>query len=213
MDQYGLLLSDLLPNSSIVNKLESLQEALGSGKIPIFLPSTFLFAENTLPNSWDVTSDSIAVFIAWQLHASRTILVTDVDGVCTSDPKKSSEAKLIRKLPALDLLRMHERTSVDKFLPTLLLQLKTECFVVNGLHPERVQDILKGQDTVCTLITRQALNCVSCGFSKEEIGDCRNSIFCQRKNRKKKIGSYAIRFFSYPRLLGRFCHSTCKEQS
>jgi len=155
MDQYGLLLSDLLPNSCLVSKLESLQEALDSGKLPVFLPSTFFFAENALPNSWDVTSDSIAVFIAWQLHASRTILVTDVDGVCTSDPKKSSEAKLISELPARDLLRMHERTSVDKFLPKLLLQLKTECFVVNGLHPERVQDILKGQDTACTLITSE----------------------------------------------------------
>jgi hypothetical protein len=153
MDQYGLLLSDLLQGSGIVNKLERLQETLDLGKLPVFLPSTLLFAEDALENSWDVTSDSIAVYVAAQLHVTRTILVTDVDGVYTCDPRKSSEAKLIRELSAPDLLRMNKRTSVDKFLPKLLLQLHIACFVVNGLYPERIEAILKGQDTVCTLIT------------------------------------------------------------
>jgi hypothetical protein len=148
-----LLLSDLLQGSCIVNKLELLQETLDLGKLPVFLPSTFLFTEDPLENSWDVTSDSIAVYVAGQLHVSRTLLVTDVDGVYNCDPKKFSEAKLIKKLSARDLLRMNKRTSVDKFLPKLLLQLQIECFVVNGLYPERVEAILKGQDTVCTLIT------------------------------------------------------------
>jgi hypothetical protein len=153
MDQYGLLMSDLLPSSRIVNKLEHLQETLDLGKLPVFLPSTLLFAEDPLENSWNVTSDSIAVYVAGQLHATRTLLVTDVDGVYTCDPKKSSEAKLIKKLSALDLLRMNRRTSVDKFLPKLLLQLQIECFVVNGLYPERVEAILSRQDTTCTFIT------------------------------------------------------------
>ena len=153
MDQYGLMLSDLLPSSRVVNKLEHLQEALDLGELPVFLPSTFLFAEDPLGNSWDVTSDSIAVYVAGQLHVTRALLVTDVDGVYTCDPKESSEAKLIRELSARDLLRMNKRTSVDKFLPKLLLQLQIECFVVNGLYPERVEAIIKRQDTVCTLIT------------------------------------------------------------
>jgi len=155
MDQYGLLLSDLLHGSCTVNKLERLQETLDLGKLPVFLPSTFMFTADPLKNSWDVTSDSIAVYVAGQLHMSRTLLVTDVDGVYTCDPKKFSEAKLIKKLSARDLLRMNKRTSVDKFLPKLLLQLQIECFIVNGLYPERVEAILKGHDTVCTLITGQ----------------------------------------------------------
>jgi len=155
MDQYGLLLSDLLQGSRIVNRLDHLQETFDLGKLPVFLPSTLLFAENALENSWSVTSDSIAIYVAAQLHVGRTLLVTDVDGVYTSDPIKSSEAKLIRELSARDLLRMNKRTSVDKFLPKLLLQLRIECFVVNGLYPERVEAILKGQNTVCTLITSE----------------------------------------------------------
>ena len=152
MDQYGFLLSDLLPHSSILNQLEYAQRILDLGKLPVFLPSNFLFSKDPLENSWDVTSDSIAVYIAGQLHASRVVLVTDVNGVYTCDPKKFSDAKLIRKLSANDLLKMNKRTSVDKFLPKLLLRLQIKCFVVNGLYPDRVESIRNGQDAVCTII-------------------------------------------------------------
>ena len=35
----------------------------------------------------------------------------------------------------------------------------------------------------------------------------------KKKNRKRKIGGCALRFFSYLRLLGKFCRSTCKALS
>jgi len=155
MDQYGFLLSDLLPHSVIINKPENAQRILDLGKLPVFLPSHFLFSEDPLENSWDVTSDSIAVYFAGQLHASRVVLVTDVNGVYTCDPKKFSDAKLISKLSVDELLNMNMKTSVDKFLPKLLSQLPIECFVVNGLYPDRIESILKGQDTVCTIINQQ----------------------------------------------------------
>ena len=152
MDQYGFLLSHLLPDSCVVNRLEKVQETLDLGKLPVFLPSNFLLNKDQLENSWDVTSDSIAVYIAGQLHASKVLLVTDVDGVYTCDPKKFSDAKLISKLSAKELLKMNKKTSVDRFLPKLLLQLQIECFVVNGLYPDWVEAVLDGRDAVCTVI-------------------------------------------------------------
>ena len=152
IDQYGFLLSDLMPHSYVINQLENVKRIWDLGKLPIFLPSNFLFSEDPLENSWDVTSDSIAVYIAAQLHANRVVLVTDVNGVYTRDPAKFPDAKLINKLSVKELLKMNNRTSVDKFLPKLLLQLQIECFVVNGLYPDRVESVLDGRDTVCTII-------------------------------------------------------------
>jgi hypothetical protein len=152
MDQYGLLLSDLMPNSATVNKLEEIKCFLDSDGLPVFLPSTLLLSEDPLENSWDVTSDSIAVYIASRLQAAKVLLITDVDGVYKSDPKTHSEAKFMENVSATDLLAMNERTSVDKALPILLLQSPIDCFVVNGLFPERVEAVLDGQNTVCTLI-------------------------------------------------------------
>ena len=152
MDQYGLLLSDLMPNSCITSELEFVQPILDSEKLLVLLPSNFLFCETALEKSWDVTSDSIAVFIAGQLGVSKVVLVTDIDGVYTADPKSSPDAKFLNKLSAEELLLMGKRTSVDKFLPELILKLHVECIVVNGFFPERVEAILKGQKTICTLI-------------------------------------------------------------
>ena len=152
MDQYGLMLLDLLPNSACVSKLEEVKYCLGQGKLPVFLPSNLLFSEDPLENSWNVTSDSIAVYLADRMQVQKLLLITDVDGVYSGDPKANPDSKLIRKLSASELLAMNMRTSVDKFLPELLLKLPIDCFVVNGLFPERVEAVLEGQDTICTLI-------------------------------------------------------------
>ena len=152
MDQYGLMLLDLCPNSQLITNLKSLGESSQIGKLHVLLPSAFVYHESALESSWDLTSDSIAAFIAWKLHVTRLILVTDVDGVFDCDPKKFPEAKLIRRLPAAELLRTNERTAVDRFLPKLLLKTAIDCFVVNGFYPERIEAILNETDTVCTVI-------------------------------------------------------------
>ncbi|MCJ7761902.1 amino acid kinase, partial [Candidatus Bathyarchaeota archaeon] len=42
MDQYGLLLSDLAPDCSVVDKLEDAKRLSGTGRLVVFLPSRFL---------------------------------------------------------------------------------------------------------------------------------------------------------------------------
>jgi aspartokinase-like uncharacterized kinase len=152
MDQYGLLLSQVVPNSCATYLLTDAKQLSAIGVVPIFLPSRLMFQEDHLEHSWDVASDSIAAYIASRLRADKVILVTDVDGIFTSDPKKQLDAKLLEKMSASELLRLAERTSVDKFLAKLLLKTRIQCYVVNGLHPERIEEVLAGQSTMCTSI-------------------------------------------------------------
>ena len=95
MDQYGLLLSHLM-NASLLRELKIPKPF--PRKPVIFLPSSYMFEEDPLPNSWDVTSDSIAAHIAEKVRVKRLILVKDVDGIYSSDPKKDPKAKLIKKI-------------------------------------------------------------------------------------------------------------------
>jgi len=152
MDQFGLLLSQLIPNSCATYLLDDAKQLSEIRVVPIFLPSRLLFQEDPLENSWDVTSDSIAAYIASRLHAAKVLLVTDVDGIFTKDPKKHADAALIERLSAEELLKLNKRTSVDLFLPKLLLAAPVDCYVVNGNHPERIAAILAGQQAACTLI-------------------------------------------------------------
>ena len=152
MDQYGFFLSDITPNSYVSYSLEEVGNS-AKGTLPIFLPSKLIFREDPLEHSWDVTSDTITAYIAQLLNAEKLILVTDVDGIFSEDPKKSLNAKLIEELPAEELLGWNMRTSVDKTLPKILLQANLDCYVVNGKHPERIKRILENKKTVCTKVT------------------------------------------------------------
>lgn len=152
MDQYGLLLSDFAPDSYASYDIDEIGNAT-KRMLTIFLPSKHMFQKDPLENSWDVTSDTIAAYIASVLHAKKLILVTDVDGIFSEDPKQNRDATFIEELTAKKLLGWNMRTSVDKTLPKMLLQKKIDCYVVNGRHPERILQILENRKTVCTHIT------------------------------------------------------------
>jgi len=88
MDQFGLFLSSITPNSQTTYFLEKAEGLSSTGILPIILPSNLMFQKDPLKPSWDVTSDSIAVYIASLLLAKKLILVTDVDGIFTEDPER-----------------------------------------------------------------------------------------------------------------------------
>jgi len=149
MDQYGLMLADLIPNGATITEMKETEYFWSLGKLPILLPSNLMFRNNPLENSWHVTSDSIAMHIADVLHATKLVLITDVDGIYTKDPKKYADAKFLSRVYAKELSAFEDRTSIDKALPTLLLP-SVACFVVNGLFVKRVEAVLDGKSTVCT---------------------------------------------------------------
>lgn len=152
MDQFGLFLSGITPNSYVSYSLEKVKNS-PSGTLPVFLPSRFIFRKDPLEHSWDVTSDSIAAYIAGMLHAKKLILVTDVDGIFTENPNKNLDAKLIAEVSAKHVLSWNKRTSVDKTLPKILLKTKLDCYVVNGNNPKRIKAVLENEKSIYTHIT------------------------------------------------------------
>jgi aspartokinase-like uncharacterized kinase len=156
MDQFGLLLCQIISGSCATYLLDDAKQLSEVGVVPVFLPSRLMFREDPLENSWDVTSDSIAAYVASRLSVAKLVLVTDVDGIFSKDPKKHSAAKLIKRLSAQELLKSNKKTSVDRYLPKLLSQSSIDCYVVNGNYPERVEAILAGQITTCTLVATRA---------------------------------------------------------
>lgn len=152
MDQFGLLLQSLTPNSKAVTGLNAAERLSQAEKLPILLPSRLMTRRNPLEHSWDVTSDTIAAYIAGLLNTGKLILVKDVDGVFTEDPKVNKDARLIETLRVEGLLSLDKRTCLDKHLPMFLQGKLLECYVVNGKFPERLGKILRGERVVGTRI-------------------------------------------------------------
>ena len=97
MRQYGLLLKELIPNSVGLRNIEECMRSKAARRARVLLSFEELAVDARLEKSWRVTSDTIALYIAHLLGASRVVLVKDVDGVYVEDPKKSSSpTKLYR---------------------------------------------------------------------------------------------------------------------
>lgn len=151
MDQYGLLLSELMPGCLLTDNLMEARVAANGG-LAVFLPSKFLLLDDGLPNSWDVTSDSIAAYVAAKIWAQKLVLVKDVDGVFSGNPKQNTQAKLFSQLTVKELEALNEKSCVDAYLHRLLENQKLPCFIVNGFYPDRVEAVLAGKKTVGTAV-------------------------------------------------------------
>ena len=75
MDQYAHLLAARMNSAAVVAGREQIDDAYRRGQTPVLAPSAWLKAADPLPHSWDVTSDSIAAWVAGELGAARLLLI------------------------------------------------------------------------------------------------------------------------------------------
>ncbi len=137
MEQYGYYLIDKTGARGI-NSINDLQSG-----ISILLPYRLLKETDELAHSWDVTSDTIAAWVANMVDA-RLVKVTDVDGVLLDNT-------LVQEIGATDLLDMGT-TCVDTGLPEFIRANGIDCVVVNGHYPERVIAAVEGEAVIGTYI-------------------------------------------------------------
>ncbi len=130
MEQYGYYLG----NGTEAKLIDSLK--MGEG-VSILLPYALLKKKDELPHTWDVTSDTIAAWVALQLGA-RLIKATDVDGIYIN-------GVLENELKASELIG--RETCVDAELPHFLMKNKMNCEIINGNCPGRLTNTLRGNAT------------------------------------------------------------------
>lgn len=133
------LVNDKVKSTKLAYTLEEAKEIVNSGFTPIFIVSDFLRNEDPFECSWEVTSDSIAAYVAHSLNANL-LIVTNVNGIYTREPNEEG-SEFINVIDAKKLLTFDE-TSIDLMLPSLLLEFGSNCFVVNGKYPERVLSLI-----------------------------------------------------------------------
>ena len=147
MDQYGYVLNHLISGSSLTAELTAACEETKS-RVGILLPSSLLISADPLPHSWQVTSDTIAAWVAQAAHCRRLVLLKDVDGLMRSAAAEMSE--LIPELTAAQLAQ--HAGGVDENLSRFLATVNLETWIINGLHPERLCELLETNHTKGTRI-------------------------------------------------------------
>ena len=137
MEQYAYYLQD---KSGVVSTDSIVDIPPG---VSILFPYRLLKNEDPLPHTWDVTSDTIAAWVASQVDA-MLLKATDVDGIF-------KEGKLIREISATYFERSCV-SCIDPALPSFLQKNRMECLIVNGKYPERVIQALYGKPVFGTAV-------------------------------------------------------------
>lgn len=75
MDQYAHLIASRFEAGAVVFTLADAIAAGDDGRVPVLAPFRWLFDDDPLPQAWDVTSDSIAAWIAGASGAREIVLV------------------------------------------------------------------------------------------------------------------------------------------
>jgi aspartokinase-like uncharacterized kinase len=146
MEQFGRLLGDLIPGAAPCSDLAKAGELAAAGQAVVLLPAELPL--DGLPASWEVTSDSIAAWVAARAGAQRLVLVKDVDGLFAEWPARG---RPLARLTVAELAALRPE-GVDAYLPAALERARFETWVIGGRVPERVVELLERGTCVGTRI-------------------------------------------------------------
>jgi 5-(aminomethyl)-3-furanmethanol phosphate kinase len=155
MEQFGWLLSDLIPGAVRCTDLAAARTAAARGGTPILLPAALL-AGDALPASWAVTSDSIAAWVAGAGHAARLVLVKPVAGLYRDWPADGEPLARLSVGELAELRAAGRCAGVDQHLPEALRAAGVEAWVLDGREPTRLVTLLEHGSTEGTLVTPRA---------------------------------------------------------
>jgi aspartokinase-like uncharacterized kinase len=154
MDQYGMMLGNLIASGEPVTELSSIRQKIAAGKISVLLPFSLLDTADPLPHSWEVTSDTIAAYVAQSVGCRRLVLLKDVDGLLAFEKGDRVPTKLIPNLTVPQLAQI--TGGVDGYLAHFLASAPMETWIINGLYPERLSELLNTSRTTGTRIAPAA---------------------------------------------------------
>jgi aspartokinase-like uncharacterized kinase len=155
MEQFGWLLSDLIPGAVPSADLAAARGAAARGGTPILLPAALLDGA-PLPASWAVTSDSIAAWVAGAGQATRLVLIKPVAGLYRDWPADGEPLARLSVGELAELRATGRAAGVDRHLPEALRAAGVEAWVIDGREPARLVTLLDHGSTEGTLVTPRA---------------------------------------------------------
>ena len=142
INQSGKMLNKEYPNIEITDNFKELQKF--KNPLSIFLPFNYLYQTDELPHSWDVTSDSISLYLAHKLELNECYLIKDVDGIINDKNQVIKELSIMeyKNLKKLDMLAnirtnhedLKRSKPTDQYSLTLIDKYKITCIILNGTN-------------------------------------------------------------------------------
>jgi aspartokinase-like uncharacterized kinase len=114
MDQLAWAVAGLKPGFEVGDTEAALRHALELGRVAVWAPYALVAERRDIPESWTVTSDSLALWLAERLKAARCYLIKSV----------------VRKHSAIGAEQLSRDGVVDAAFPSMLKQAGVEAFLL-----------------------------------------------------------------------------------
>jgi aspartokinase-like uncharacterized kinase len=102
MDQFGLLLAGMNPGLATASSELEIAERTWQHRGIVWLPSKMVLADDTIPQNWQVTSDSLSAWLANKIGAEQLVLV------------KSRQLPAYEKTTSMPLQKLVEDELIDR---------------------------------------------------------------------------------------------------
>ena len=125
MAEFGYALASLSPMLEPAANRAAIGRALAAGQAPVWLPLDILAGRGDLPETWDLTSDSLALWLSARLQAERMIFL--------------KRGKLARSAALAELV---SAGVLDPLAPRFLAGTSAEAWLCGPRHLARLGDAL-----------------------------------------------------------------------
>ena len=125
MEQYAYLLKSYASILHLSDSIEGIETVVNQNQIPVWLPSKMVNQCQALSSNWNLTSDSLALWLAGQLDAEHTLLVKSVSATDISS----------RQLSALN--------KVDEDFPEFVNKLESDLWWLDQNDMDNLKQLLK----------------------------------------------------------------------
>lgn len=147
MDLNAEGLHKQFPSTSICDNFSGLTKKMNENSskhhLLIFKTFNYLYKKDILPHSWNITSDSIALHIAFQLGLKKCYLIKDVDGIINvkgdiikelsvDEFRMLKESKKLAEVDSNAENLKEQSIPIDSYSLKLIDEYGIPCVILNG---------------------------------------------------------------------------------
>jgi 5-(aminomethyl)-3-furanmethanol phosphate kinase len=136
MEQYGYAIASMSKRLRPADSLEAIRHGLAGGAVPVWLPAQMAHADDAIPQSWDVTSDSLAAWLAGRIGAERLILVKHLE--------TAENSMLASNLVTSDV--------IDRAFPEFLMASRVPAFILGTMQRGSIRHDLSNESALIRII-------------------------------------------------------------
>lgn len=129
MEQYGRMLCALHPGLIAAATPQQIARALEQGNTPVWMPTSMVVADPKIEQSWEVTSDSLAAWLAARIGIRNLVLVKSV--VLDSDSQTAT--------------RLQAQNVIDNRFVDYLRMSSAQAWIVGHEEPSYLDKLIAGR--------------------------------------------------------------------